>query len=123
MPLNKRSVISYDYDDTWKRILNAVSSKKNIFPGAYVEWDNTPRHKERGSMDQGYTAEKFEKYLRLQLKRCSEVYHKDYLFLFAWNEWGEGGYLEPDEHEGYARLEAVKAALDTDKSSVNKEQK
>ena len=33
------------------------------------------------------------------------------IFLFAWNEWGEGGYLEPDEVEEYKRLEAVREAL------------
>ena len=28
-----------------------------------------------------------------------------------WNEWGEGGYLEPDELNKYGYLEAVREAL------------
>lgn len=47
----------------------------------------------------------------MQIKRAREVYKKDYLFMFAWNEWGESGYLEPDEGRGYAMLEAVRDAL------------
>lgn len=31
--------------------------------------------------------------------------------MFAWNEWGESGYLEPDEKYGYKMLEAVHDAL------------
>ena len=33
------------------------------------------------------------------------------LFMFAWNEWGESGYLEPDTKNGYKMLEAVRNAL------------
>ena len=33
--------------------------------------------------------------------------------MMAWNEWGEGAYLEPDEKNGYAVLESIKEALDT----------
>lgn len=33
------------------------------------------------------------------------------LFLFAWNEWGEGGYLEPDTKNKYGMLEAIKKAI------------
>ena len=108
---SKISTIIYDYDDTWKRILDTVPRDSKMIPGAFVNWDNTPRYKKRASMEDGYSAEKFEKYLTIQIKRAREVYKKDLLFLFAWNEWGEGGYLEPDEHERYSRLEAVKFAL------------
>ena len=60
----------------------------------------------------GVTPEKFKKYLSKQIKRTKEIYKKDMLFLFAWNEWGESGYLEPDEKWKYAYLESVKEALE-----------
>ena len=84
---------------------------EKMIPGAFVDWDNTPRHKNRGSVYLNVTPEKFEKYLTIQIKRTKEIYHKDILFLFAWNEWGEGGYLEPDEKYQYRMLEAVRNAL------------
>ena len=52
------------------------------------------------------TPEKFERYLK-ELVEISEQQNREYIFLTAWNEWGEGAYLEPDEENKYAYLEAI----------------
>lgn len=107
----KENIICYDYDKAWENILSTEPRDDKMIPGAFVDWDNTPRHKNRGSVYLNVTPEKFRKYLSNQIRRARDVYHKDMLFLFAWNEWGEGGYLEPDEKYHYSMLEAVKDAL------------
>lgn len=108
----KLSTIIYDYDKTWQYILKMSPKDKKMIPGAFVDWDNTPRYKGMASLFQGVTPKKFEKYLSLQIQNAKQKYHKDMIFLFAWNEWGEGGYLEPDELNGYGMLAAIKNALD-----------
>ena len=47
-----------------------------------------------------------------QIKHAREDYHEDMIFMYAWNEWAEGGYLEPDEDDKYGYLEAIKRALE-----------
>ncbi len=108
---NRLSLLTLNYDRTWKRILKHKPIDEKIFPGAFVNWDNTPRYGARGSFYGNYSVEKFEKYLEMQIIHSRRIYKKEMLFLFAWNEWGEGGYLEPDIQENYARLKAVKKAL------------
>lgn len=107
----KATTMHYDYDTLWDLILKQKPNADTWYPGAFVDWDNSPRRQNRGQVCLGVTPEKFRKYLSLQIKRTKEVYKKDYLFMFAWNEWGESGYLEPDESRGYAMLEAVRDAL------------
>lgn len=107
----KATTMHYSYDTIWKIALKQEPKGADWYPGAFVDWDNTPRRKNRGQLCTDVTPEKFRKYLSIQIKRAREVYQKDYLFMFAWNEWGESGYLEPDEGRGYAMLEAVRDAL------------
>lgn len=102
----------FSYDDIWKFILNMSPRNEKCVPGAFVNWDNTPRRKNAGFVIDGATPQKFKKYLKNQIKRAKNLYKKDMIFVFSWNEWAEGGYLEPDEHDKYGYLEAVKQALD-----------
>ncbi len=107
-----QKLLHRDYDEVWKDIINSKPDNEKMFPGAFVDWDNTPRKGTRGSLYDGVSPEKFEYYMTKQISNARNVYHKDYLFIFAWNEWGESGYLEPDEKYGFGYLEALKSALE-----------
>jgi hypothetical protein len=103
----------YNYDDIWQKILaRKQGAGITVIPGAFVDWDNTPRKAYKGFVIEGATPEKFGRYLEKQIKNVKENYRTDMLFMFAWNEWAEGGYLEPDETNQYGYLEAIKGVLD-----------
>lgn len=100
----------YDYSKVWKRIIKDFPKKCNALPSCFVRYDDSPRRGIKGSIVVNESPEKFEFYLKKYLKKC-EKYDKDFLLMTAWNEWGEGAYLEPDETNGYAYLEALKNAI------------
>lgn len=86
---------------------------ENEFPGLIPDWDNTPRRSYKGLVYKGTTPERFEKTLRI-LKDKVAGRACDFVYINAWNEWGEGAFLEPDESRGYAYLEAVKRVMSED---------
>lgn len=110
--IKKKKLKRYNYDKIWDYIINMKPRNNKCIPGAFVDWDNTPRKGERGFVMDGATPEKFEYYMTKQIKHAKKDYKKDMMFLFSWNEWAEGGYLEPDEKNKYGYLEAVKNALE-----------
>ena len=101
-----------NYDKMWNCLLNEEIESEKSVPGAFVNWDNTPRYKEKARIFVGGNPEKFKKYLSKLIKKTRDEYKKDYIFMFAWNEWCEGGYLEPDEENGFGYLKAIKSALE-----------
>lgn len=106
-----RPLVLKDYIKTWEYIIHMYPPNTKRIPGAFVDWDNTPRKGKRGSAYSGVSPELFYKYLKKQIIHSLEVYKQDFLFLFAWNEWSEGGYLEPDMKTKYHYLNSVKQAL------------
>lgn len=110
--LQNESPIVVDYDDAWEKTLSMGPFRKGSIPGAFVRMDTTPRMKNRGFVTQGMTVDKFKKYLKRQIINARDNYKSDMIFMFAWNEWAEGGYLEPDKRDGYKVLNAIKEALE-----------
>ena len=103
--------IDLEYDTVWEAVLNEKPESEKSLPGAFVGWDNTPRRGKNGRVFIHDAPEKFRRFLSKQIDRAKTVYHKDMIFMYAWNEWAEGGYLEPDERYGFQYLEAIKEAL------------
>lgn len=103
----------YFYDEIWEKILTS-SWTDEFLPGAFVDWDNTPRNK-HGVIHVGFTVEKFQEYMTRLLERARKE-NKPMVFLNAWNEWAEGAFLEPDKKYNTQKLEAVKTALTTTKN-------
>lgn len=98
-----------DYDDIWNGILGHTADGEKTFWGGFVSYDDTPRHELRGTVIINDEPEKFKHYLAKLIAKNS-VYQNEFTFINAWNEWGEGMYLEPDEKNKYQYLEAVKFA-------------
>lgn len=96
-----------DYDEVWKRIIKRKHIDKSIMPGAFPSWDNTPRKGKDGIVFYKSSPKKFKKYFELQVEHLNNEYKPEYIFINAWNEWGEGAHLEPDELNGFGYLEAI----------------
>ncbi|MGN0255651.1 MAG: glycoside hydrolase family 99-like domain-containing protein [Chordicoccus sp.] len=108
-----KALAMYFYDETWEKILSQLWTP-GLIPGAFTDWDNTPRNK-HGITYAGTSPEAFEKYMKAMVRRLRKE-NRRMLFLNAWNEWGEGAYLEPDEKNGYGMLEGISRALSDGKN-------
>lgn len=104
----------YQYDWHWNRILKRrISGKNKMYRGAFVNYDEAPRRGKKGIVYRGASPKKFYKYLYALNK---QVEKDDFVFITAWNEWGEGAYLEPDKHFGFGYLKAIQKVLAEDRS-------
>lgn len=80
--------------------------KKDEFRGIFVNYDDTPRRNERARIIRGSSPKRFGNYLCETIKKSRQE-RNNYIFINAWNEWGEGAYLEADKRYGYAYLKKV----------------
>ena len=102
----------YDYEKAWRSIIKNAKKYVNqaMFYSGLVAYDDTPRRGKRAGIIVNDNPYIYEKYLR-ELYKISCANNKEFMLLTAWNEWGEGAYLEPDTENGNAYLEATKRAL------------
>lgn len=107
----------HDYDATWKNIIER-ELKENIMPGAFPSWDNSPRRGKHGTVYFEATPQKFKEYFSVRYKKALAA-DMPFLFINAWNEWGEGAHLEPDENYKFGFLEAVLDVVATKNSILD----
>ena len=92
--------------------LTNISNNFHIYKGSMVEFDNSVRKKDC-VIFQNYSPEQFYMINRKICEWTRMKYNTDNRFIFinAWNEWGEGTYLEPDKKYGYASINSLSKAI------------
>lgn len=99
----------YNYDDFVAGSLKDLQSK-NLIKTCFPSWDNDGRRQGSSSVVHGATPKKFEFWLQKLVENANTADHIGNLVCInAWNEWGEGAYLEPDRRFGSAYLNAVQS--------------
>ena len=105
----ENSVSTIDYEQCWKKVLQSRSDKRSTYFEGFVSYDDTPRRGINGTVIKGANPECFERNIE-KLFAKSQAIGNEFVFINAWNEWGEGMHLEPDEKWGYAYLESISRA-------------
>lgn len=103
----------YDYSEV---VANEIVSPNPDYPRYSTlmgGWDNTSRRGLNAHVCAGFTPELLEIWLEHACERTERRFVEDERLLFfnAWNEWGEGTYLEPDRRYGRRCLDVVRNVL------------
>lgn len=98
--INRRRPIIFDGNKLYEQMISNVNVDPRVIRGSFFEWDNTPRHKTRGYVITPVTKELYFSYM-------DKLINDEYVFINAWNEWGEGMILEPTDRDGYKYLEWI----------------
>ena len=96
--------------DKWDSVMDIP-----YFPNVSIEFDDTPRYPEFGKervVHINKSPDSFAAYLQKARDYVRNHPGQPKLItVFAWNEWIEGSYLEPDMKWGYSYLEAVEKVM------------
>jgi lipopolysaccharide biosynthesis protein len=101
----------FDYKKIMRQGLAREKPEFKLYRGAMPGWDNTARRQLTSTIVTGSSPELFKQWLIALRKwtRDNRAPNEEDRFIFvnAWNEWGEGAYLEPDLRTGLGFLESV----------------
>ena len=102
----------YKYSDIMRNFVTPEDYQENIYPQLIPRRDRSPRAGKKAVIYYNSTPKAF-KIAAENAVKCVEnrKYEERLIFLNAWNEWGEGAYMEPDLVFGHGYMEALKEVL------------
>jgi lipopolysaccharide biosynthesis protein len=102
----------FDYNET---VANAVARiyDYKIFRCVFPSWDNSARRKNNFTLFSNTSIAAFLYYLSSIFDYTIQHFpeKEQFVFINAWNEWGEGCHIEPDAKNRYDYLEAIQNAF------------
>lgn len=103
----------YLYPTLVEKTLAKEERTYKYFRSVCPSWDNSARRQRGATIYKDSSPALFENWLKTVVRRTISAFPESERFVFinAWNEWGEGCHLEPDQKWGHAYLQAVKNAL------------
>ena len=105
----------YSYKKSTKNIFREFDYNEKVFPEIFPRFDHSPRSKGKELIFVDDSPQLFKKYLTEAVNYIkNKPVEKQVVFIRAWNEWGEGNYLEPDLDFGLEYLKAIKDVLEND---------
>ncbi len=118
----KRDILGQPTVFSYKKAIDYMISddvyQENIIPLIAPNWDHSPRSGGRAMILKDCEPKYFYKLCVRALKcvRNKKEAHR-IIFIQAWNEWGEGNHMEPDLKYGKGYLEALKKAIEEERSN------
>ena len=84
----------------------------NVYPTIIPGWDRSPRVGKAEGIYINATPDNFQKHVEDAVEIVDKrAFEHKLIFLRAWNEWGEGNYVEPDRKYGHGFLDAIRKAI------------
>ncbi len=103
----------YAYADFVQAMLRREKPDYKRYPCVSPGWDNTPRRRQNQTVLHNSTPELYGRWLQTVAADFRPFSpEENFIFINAWNEWGEGAYLEPDAKWGHSYLEATRSAIE-----------
>lgn len=107
----------YDYGKIIENIVTPEDYLDNIYPQLTPRRDRSPRAGRKAQIYYGSTPALFGLAAEKAIK-CVESREMDkrLIFLNAWNEWGEGAYMEPDINTGREYIDVLHRVLNNEQN-------
>ncbi|MNZ23889.1 hypothetical protein D3C78_410180 [compost metagenome] len=97
-----------DYTKVIAQSLRREAPPYKLYRGIIPSWDNTARRQNTPTIvvnAEPYLYGEWLRYLRSYTREYNRSESENFIFINAWNEWGEGCHLEPDQKWGMQYLE------------------
>ena len=113
---NENTGVVYNYEGVVAQVKYELTTKSvnnylfTLYRGCMLGWDNAARKKTAWFSFYKFSLRSFFEWASMLTEDAVQT-KKPFIFINAWNEWGEGTYLEPDKKYGYASINTLSKAI------------